>query len=155
MQPAMTMEVNRTVHVPSKNKLSQASPQNIAIPGSKQVRLMILDKAKCIKSLLTESDCLAIYSKGSSECWLLPTSLFPLFCQEVVFLVDSLAYFYVASSYLINFMGIRFKLSNLLIIISEGLPFFILIAFSTSSFLLTLSTPSIWYVIYDVQIDAV
>lgn len=51
LQPAMTMEVKRTVHVPSKNKLSQASPQNIAIPGSKQVRLMILDKAKCIKSL--------------------------------------------------------------------------------------------------------
>lgn len=69
--------------------------------------------------------------------------------------MDSLAYFNVASPYLINFMGIRFKLNNLLIIISEGLPFFLLIAFSTSSFLLTLSAPSIWYVIYDVQINAV
>lgn len=56
--------------------------------------------------------------------------------------MDSLAYFYVASPYLINFMGIRFKLNNLLIIISEGLPFFLLIAFSTSSFLLSLLLPS-------------
>lgn len=67
--------------------------------------------------------------------------------------MDSLAYFYVASRYLISFMGIRFKLNNL-IIISEVLPFFLLIAFSADSFLLTFSTPSIWYVIYDVQINA-
>lgn len=51
-------------------------------------------------------------------------------------------------------MGIRFKLNNLRIIISEVLPFFLLIAFSADSFLLTFSTPSIWYVIYDVQINA-
>lgn len=54
-----------------------------------------------------------------------PHCPFPFFCREVVVLVDSLAYLYVASPYLINFMGIRFKLNNLLIIISEGLPFFL------------------------------
>lgn len=45
-----------------------------------------------------------------------PPSPFPLLCFGVVALVDSLAYFHVASQDLISFMGIRFKLNDFLII---------------------------------------
>lgn len=52
--------------MPSENKLCK--PQNIAIPGPKQVRLMTVEKAKCIQKSLTEGVCLTKIVKGLSEC---------------------------------------------------------------------------------------
>lgn len=65
MQPTLTRGVRRTLHVPRENKLCE--PQNIAVPGAKQVRLMTVEKAKCIQKSLTK--CVPYeYYKGLSEC---------------------------------------------------------------------------------------
>lgn len=55
-QPTLTRGVRRTLHVPSENKLCK--PQNTAIPGAKQVRLMIVEKANGSQKSLTERVCL-------------------------------------------------------------------------------------------------
>lgn len=101
--------MRRTLHVPSENKLLK--PQNTAIPGAKQVKLMIIEKAKGIQKSLTESVCLTNILSVSVNA---KSSPFPV---PLSALMNSLTYFfYEASGHLISCLGVKYKLNDFLII---------------------------------------